>query len=319
MNQKPLVSIILPTYNRGYILPRAINSVLKQDLNDWEIILWDDGSTDNTSEVVKCFSDKRIKYFNESNHGMSYALNQAIDKSCGHYIAFLDDDDEWRVEKTTLQIQLMTEHPEIDLVFGNFMNINVESGKQGIGFDQNTRAMRLLSTERIGHNEYIISNGFLKSLAISNYIAFDSVLIRREIIKEIGNFNESLRNAQDFEFWWRFGLADGKPAFTKHILINRFKYPQGLSSHSVTTQNNHFKALDSCVHLSKECGRDDLIEFLNPSYRNSWQNLITWYSDQGNIKEAKYAYRKSLNYGFQLGSARLIIQAMIKALIKKSR
>lgn len=316
MDQKPLLSIILPTFNRELLLPRAINSVLNQDFSDWELIIWDDGSTDNTPIVVKNCTDKRIKYFYDLNHGMSYALNQAIDRSRGRYISFLDDDDEWRLEKISNQIRLMSNNPKIDLVFGNYMNIDVKSGKKGTGFFQNNRAMKLLDTKKIGKEDYIILNGFLESIAISNYIAFDSVLIRNETIKKIGPFNESLRNAQDFEYWWRFGLLGGKPAFTRQLLLNRYKYPRGLSSQSLATQNNHFKALDSCTQITKDLAGNNLVELLNPSYRNSWQNLISWFSNQGDIRGAKSAYRKSLEFGFQVGSLRLLIQAYIKAIFQ---
>ena len=98
--QNPLVSIIIPTFNRGYILPRAIKSALSQTYQNIELIIIDDGSTDNTEEIVKDFSDPRIQYIRYSeNKGRPAARNKGIKKSKGDFFAFLDSDDEYPPEK----------------------------------------------------------------------------------------------------------------------------------------------------------------------------------------------------------------------------
>lgn len=91
---KPLVSIILPTYNRAHLLERAINSVLKQEYENWELIIIDDGSTDNTKDVLLAFKDARIKVFGQRNMGISSSRNAGIDKATGDWFCFLSSDDE---------------------------------------------------------------------------------------------------------------------------------------------------------------------------------------------------------------------------------
>jgi glycosyltransferase involved in cell wall biosynthesis len=95
MNEKNniLFSIIIPTYNRGYMIYDSIKSVINQKYTNWELIVIDDGSIDNTSEIVSAFVDKRIKYFYQENKGRSEARNFGIEKSSGAYLSFLDDDD----------------------------------------------------------------------------------------------------------------------------------------------------------------------------------------------------------------------------------
>lgn len=93
--KKPLFSIVIPAYNRAYILPRTIQSVLNQDFEDWELIIIDDGSKDNTSEVAKGYTDPRIQYFHQKNSERSAARNHGIRRSKGDYICFLDSDDEF--------------------------------------------------------------------------------------------------------------------------------------------------------------------------------------------------------------------------------
>ena len=88
-----LFSIIIPTYNRANLIGKAIDSVLAQTYHNWELIIIDDGSTDNTRDVVRSYNDNRIKYFYQENRGRSAARNYGIDISKGDYISFLDDDD----------------------------------------------------------------------------------------------------------------------------------------------------------------------------------------------------------------------------------
>jgi glycosyltransferase involved in cell wall biosynthesis len=105
MDQNPCVSVIIPTYNRAEMLIRAIRSVLKQTYEDYEIIVVDDGSTDDTAKVMKAYENDKFKYIRYSlNKGGAFARNLGLDSSRGKYIAFLDSDDEWlptKLEKQT--------------------------------------------------------------------------------------------------------------------------------------------------------------------------------------------------------------------------
>ena len=101
------ISIVIPTYNRVDFLPKAIQSVLNQTYRNWEMIIVDDGSTDNTEEIVKGYKESRIQYIvHKYNLGLSAARNTGIKKSRGEYIAFLDSDDEWFPEKISCQMNI---------------------------------------------------------------------------------------------------------------------------------------------------------------------------------------------------------------------
>ena len=108
MVRNPIVSVIIPTYNRAHLIDKAIKSVLNQTYQDFEIIVVDDGSTDNTNEVLKNFTDSRIHYiFHTSNLGVSAARNTGIKTSQGEYIALLDSDDDWLPEKLDKQVDVL--------------------------------------------------------------------------------------------------------------------------------------------------------------------------------------------------------------------
>jgi glycosyltransferase involved in cell wall biosynthesis len=115
----PKVSIIIPTYNRADLLPRAVQSVINQTYKDWELLIVDDGSADNTKEVVEKFAkkDPRIKYFYEENKGQGAARNLGIKNAQGEYIAFLDSDDEWLSEKLEKQINFLESHRKYEFCY----------------------------------------------------------------------------------------------------------------------------------------------------------------------------------------------------------
>jgi len=312
MHVRPLVSIILPTFNRVDLLPRAIQCVLAQTYPSWELLIWDDGSSDDTHEVVQSFQDDRIRYYYDENHGKPYALNQAIQRSQGEYIAFLDDDDQWTKSKFSQQLPLMELNAGVDLVFGNYRNRNIVDHTEGIGFAQSSKGLSYLTTKKIKKRCHLIIDGFLKGIAKSNFIAFDSVIVRREILKLLGPFNEDLHTSEDFEYWWRFGLCDCNAGYTEDIVLNRFKYPGSLSGRSLKSINKHLMTLDTCTELSIKHLRPDTINYLKPMYRNAWQNMVVALGNTGDKKGVWYAFSRSLDYGFRLGSVKLLIHALSK-------
>ncbi len=108
-NSGPEVSVIIPTYNRLEMVLRAVDSVLKQHFKNFECIVVDDGSTDETFEKLSLIKDSRLKIVSQKNKGVSAARNKAIDNSCGNYIALLDSDDEWEPRKLDKQFLFMKE------------------------------------------------------------------------------------------------------------------------------------------------------------------------------------------------------------------
>ena len=115
-----MVSIILCTYNRAALLPRAIRSVLRQTYTDFELIVIDDGSTDDTARIVDKFfdADKRIRYFYQQNKGLAGARNAGLKKTRGDIITFIDSDDEYDPTHIDRRIKYLSKHPSVDMVFG---------------------------------------------------------------------------------------------------------------------------------------------------------------------------------------------------------
>jgi glycosyltransferase involved in cell wall biosynthesis len=116
------VSVIIPTYNRAGIIDKTLFSVIRQTISDIEIIAVDDGSTDNTCEVVKKIGDSRIKYFYKENGGVSSARNLGLTKAGGEYIAFLDSDDLWQENYLECMISALENHTDYGAAYSPFRN-----------------------------------------------------------------------------------------------------------------------------------------------------------------------------------------------------
>ncbi len=126
-----LVCIIMPSYNTGRFIAETINSVLAQTYENWELIIVDDCSTDNTDEVVATFNDKRIKYIkNEKNSGAAVSRNRALREAGGKWIAFLDSDDLWKPDKLEKQVAFMEEN-DYHFSYTNYSEIDEESKPLG--------------------------------------------------------------------------------------------------------------------------------------------------------------------------------------------
>jgi glycosyltransferase involved in cell wall biosynthesis len=187
----PLVSVVLPTKNRADLLGRSIKSVLSQTFRDLELIIVDDGSTDNTAEIVKSFKDDRIIYDRlRENKGAGAARNRGIALSKGKFIAFQDDDDEWRQGKLDKEVKVFEENadPDLGVVFTNMWVI-------GEKVSEVSRPALLRPADGFVFNDALF--GRLKNIGIQ------TALIRREVFDKVGGFDESFPRWIDHEFFIR--------------------------------------------------------------------------------------------------------------------
>ncbi len=182
----PKVSVIIPTYNRANILGQAIKSVLAQTYSDYELIVIDDGSTDDTRKIIEAFSGK-VLYLWQSNKGVSSARNHGIRMSRGDYIAFLDSDDSWSHDKLDLQVKYLDSHPGVGLVFADAV-LEHENGGE---FQKRSDLV------------YRGGSPSLKHLLLANPIPCLTVMVRRQCLDEVGLFDESLTIGEDYDLWLR--------------------------------------------------------------------------------------------------------------------
>lgn len=193
----PLISVVIPTFNRDYILDEAINSVIDQTYPHWELHVVDDGSTDETRELVRGFqADERIHYHRQENAGQATARNHGVQKSRGDYIAFLDSDDRWLPHKLKVQVDCVLEDPRIDVVYGDVERINAEGN---------------LLPDRPTRPRY--TGMVWKQMLIDNFVHLSTSMVRSETIKAAGGFDTRFRCADDYNLWLRLSSS----AIFKHL------------------------------------------------------------------------------------------------------
>ena len=188
MKNCPKVSIIIPTYNRAHPLKRAIQSVLNQTYQDFEVIVVDDGSTDNTEAVVKNLNDERVRYKrHKKKKGVSATRNTGIASARGEYIAFQDSDDIWLPEKLERQMKLFTHAPSrVGVVYTAFWLIRKDR-------------RNYIPLPKVSKREGDIH----KELLNGNFITPQSAVIRKECFEVSGLFDEKLPSLNDWDLWIR--------------------------------------------------------------------------------------------------------------------
>lgn len=213
-----MVSIIIPTYNRAEVIGRAVASILRQTYDDFEIIIVDDGSVDNTQEIVEGINDDRIRYIRlEHNQGACHARNVGIQASKHRYIAFLDSDDEWLPDKLEFQMRKMMDASEnVGLVYCR-MSRERDDGRERI------------YTPPYECRKDLLEGNMFRFLLWRNVIGTPTILVRRECLEDVGGFKDSLPCLQDYELVLRIAKR-WQIAFVDQVLLEVHKTANSISS-----------------------------------------------------------------------------------------
>lgn len=189
MNDQPLVSVVIATYNMGQYLPEAVDSVLAQRWENLEAIVVDDGSTDDTPEQMKRFEGNgRVRYLPTENRGQPKAKNRGLKEANGDFIAFCDADDIWHPEKLSVQMPLF-EVQNTGVVYSEVSYI-----------DQNGKTI----DKPQPYERY--SGEVTNHLIIKNFVPFGTAVIRRECLEKNGYFDEDLPMGIDWDLWLRYSM-----------------------------------------------------------------------------------------------------------------
>lgn len=183
----PLVSVIMPTYNCAAYIPEAIDSVLAQRYNNYELIIVDDGSTDNTEEVLRLYQND-VTYIKQSNAGPATARNRGIDECRGEILAFLDADDIWYPERLEKSVEFLLEHQDVKMV-----SSDVDF------FDETGISIK----DQIRSEKTVYEGNIYSKLFIDNYISTITITFWKECLKKSGLFDVSIKGPEDFDLWLR--------------------------------------------------------------------------------------------------------------------
>jgi glycosyltransferase involved in cell wall biosynthesis len=203
------LSVIIPVYNRAELIKSAVESVLSSGLDDFELIVVDDGSTDGTAEAVQELGPS-VQYIRQTNAGPSSARNRGIAASRGRYVAFLDSDDRWYHGAVPTLLEQLDKHGEIPVIFGD-----ARMGSPGAGFVSLVRTFGGNAFENLPSREIEPGVRFLerassfRQLLRRNFVFLGSLVVRREVVDRVGGFDPSLFHAEDWELCLRIALQYG--------------------------------------------------------------------------------------------------------------
>jgi glycosyltransferase involved in cell wall biosynthesis len=230
MTSVPLISTVIPTYNRMDLLPRAIDSALAQTGVAQEIIVIDDGSTDGTARRLAERYGERVRCVSQPNGGVSRARNRGMALARGDFIALLDSDDLWLPGKLAAQLAFLASHPEYGMVLCDVQRVD--------GASRPTDTLR--RRDAIPVDGHVLAHVLLQPALVPA-----SVLMRREVFDTIGGFDESLRTAEDIDFHLR--VAARYPiGVIDEVFVQAMRGHEGLSA-DAATQSDYVRVVERFI------------------------------------------------------------------------
>lgn len=227
----PRVSVVIPVFNRGKFICATIESVLSQTYRDFEVIAVDDGSQDDSREVLDSFgsSIRCLEHPGRANRGQSASINLGMRNACGELIAILDSDDLWLPHKLAAQVECLESHPEVGLVYGN-------------GWAIDEKDVRKYPIYPAGHREYSDAGRVL----LDCYLSLPSnALVRADVYRKVGEFDEKLRASQDHDMVIRIAEVTKLAYIDSHLWCYR-RHGGSISANSAELRwRNGFRIVEA--------------------------------------------------------------------------
>ncbi len=275
----PKVSVIIPTYNRLPMLMEAIDSVLTQDFEDFELIVVDDGSTDGTADEIRKMGGRVRLIQHPENRGVSAARNKGILHARGKYIAFLDSDDLWVKGKLKIQAAFLDENPHYPLCYTD--EIWIRKGKR--------------VNPMLKHAKY--SGWIFEKCLPLCIISPSSAMMRKTLFKKVGLFDEALPVCEDYDFWLRVSARFPIFFINRKLIIKRGGHPDQLSQRSWGNDRYRVIALEKL--LSEPYIGNKEKEMILKEMKKKCQILSRGFLKRGNELEARYYQEIVRRYGVE--------------------
>jgi glycosyltransferase involved in cell wall biosynthesis len=228
----PLVSVIIPTYNRSSLLLEAVDSVFKQTFQDFELIVIDDGSIDGTAKALEPYQDRFVSCF-QNNQGVSAARNRGIRKAGGQWIAFLDSDDLWLPEKLEIQTRFFSQNSEA--LICQTEEIWIRNGRR--------------VNPRKKHQK-CSGNIFAPSLRLC-LVSPSAVMIKKDLFEQVGFFDETLPACEDYDLWLRISAQFPVFLIEQPLVVKRGGHPDQLSRTTPALDRFRIQALVNILNSGR--------------------------------------------------------------------
>jgi glycosyltransferase involved in cell wall biosynthesis len=275
---QPLISIVIPAYNAEAFIAEAIESVLAQDYQIREIIVVDDGSTDNTPGVLESYQN-RIRFIRQSNAGLGTARNTGIAAANGELIAFLDADDRWLPEKLSKQYKCLIHNPKAGLVHTDLLEWRPQESSQ--------------THREIGRGEF--QGSCLPSLIQNNRVLPSTVLVKKECLDRVGNFDPQPTGVEDWDLWLRIA-REYEFAYVAEPLVLYRMHDANMSANSLRMRSGEFYVLQKTLtnmpeltqHVDRATLRQRLFEL---AFDIGYHHFLL-----GNLSAAREHFKKAISF-----------------------
>ena len=255
----PRVSIIVPTYNRADLVGRAIRSVVQQTFSDWELIVVDDGSTDETPDVIASYRQElgeRLVYLARSQGGGSAARNTGIDRAHGEFVAFLDSDDEYLPTKLARQLELFDLEPSLGFVYSDYSFVDLEGVEHRSAFGECHPVAREVPNDRVGHNLHVCTGDLTDSMLRGYFVSTIVGMVRRRVLGEDVRFLEGQWYSEEWLFYLEVA-RQCRGGFVNEPLCLHHHQPGSVSRTSVSRNLANQRSLLSLVaRRFSDCSRE---------------------------------------------------------------
>ena len=269
----PIVSIVIPTYNHAKFISKALESVINQTYKNWEAIIIDNNSTDDTNKIIKQYDDPRIKYLKINNNGViAKSRNLGIKEAKGEWIAFLDSDDWWTKDKLRICLSKIDEN--VDLLYHDLV----------IKHDKSKYLFNRKKYQGYQLNKPILNDLLIGGITFGNAIGNSSVIVRKSVLNKIGGISENkkLVGSEDYNTWLRIAQITDKFRYLKKKLGYNLIHDGSVSKKNMSIPQREAVAdfmnlFDSQQKLNLEV-KLRYIEashnYLNKNYNESKKNFL---------------------------------------------
>ena len=242
------MSVVIPTYNSAGHVARAIESVLAQSRKAEEIIVVDDGSTDDTATVVRGYG-QQVQYLRQDKAGPGAARNAGIAAATGEWVGFLDADDEWQPEKLARQVALFKRNPDLVWTTGNFRDCLCGQGRCEAHVRQSKVSQMLDGGDCF--------DDFFAAWVKGTRGCTDTMLIKRKVLREVGPFATDRSHGEDLDMWWRIAYQWGRIGYDPEPLATYHLGVAGSLTQQYMPLAYHYDLIERHLQLSQDCGQED--------------------------------------------------------------
>ena len=304
-DKKVSVSVVIPAYNSGKYIRRAIESVLAQTLKPDEIFVVDDNSTDDTVKIVRQFDS--VQYIHQAHAGASVARNTGIEAATSEWIAFLDADDEWLPEYLHKQIELLKNNPDLVWTTANFYRCLCN--EKLIGPDVSIELMQ----KALGSKDFF--DDYFKTPLRRKIGCTDTMLIKKNILQEAGLFRPGQPMANDLDLWYRIAYQRPRIGFIPQPLaIYHMVVPQSIS-HKHKQTEHIIEFIKRHLELSAEFGRLDAYKAFAGYSVTSWIRGLIFENKPAEIRRLLGEFEELLTFRFETIIRLLLIWPSATAMI----